>query len=363
MLAYPLYNKQSKKKIFGGGAAVQLYLLSKELAKNNDSDVNVVCSNDKQTNNKIELIGNIKLYKVRPIIRRLTYYFFSMINLFITLIKINPDVVIQRHADKVTGICAFYCKIFRKKFIYSIASIADVTGEREIGFLGKFYRYGINNANIIIAQNKDQILELEKTKKKSFKNISIIKNSYEIAENRIENKKHILWVSRAIGLKRPELFLKLAKEFPVEKFIMICNKTDYKIQNVRYWKAIYNKSLEISNLEFLEFVSFYKIDNYFKEARVIINTSTFEGFPNTFIQAFQNKTPVLSLKVNPENIFTDYQIGFCCNDDFDLMVKNLKKLLEDQELFMYYSENCYNYAKKYHNIRENIKFWVEIINR
>ncbi|MFX0071597.1 MAG: glycosyltransferase family 4 protein [Candidatus Hermodarchaeota archaeon] len=361
MLAYPLYNKKCKNDIFGGGAAVQLYIISKELTANNNFNVNIILGNDKLTKNRIELLNKIKLYNIRPIKRKIGYYFFSMINLFITLIRINPDVVIQRHADKVTGICALYCKLFKKKFIYSIASLADVTGVHEKGFLGKFFKYGLSNAKYIIAQNKEQVLELEKFKKRQFKNVYIIKNSYKISEVFLENKEHILWVGRAIGPKRAELFIKLAKKFSNETFVMICNKTDLKDQSIRYWNTIHNKASITPNLKFIEHVNFHSINEYYEKAKILVDTSIYAGFPNTMIQAFKNKTPVLSLNVNPENILTNYKIGLFCNDDFNKMVEYLHKLLEDKELYLSYSENCYNYVKKVHDIKENINYWIEVI--
>ena len=41
----------------------------------------------------------------------------------------------------------------------------------------------------------------------------------------------------------------------------------------------------LSNLELYEDVPWNKIDTYFSNARVFVNTSTHEGFPNTFVQA------------------------------------------------------------------------------
>ena len=38
------------------------------------------------------------------------------------------------------------------------------------------------------------------------------------------------------------------------------------------------------------------------KSKILINTSSFEGFPNTFVQAWANGVPVISLKVDPDNI-------------------------------------------------------------
>ncbi|MFX1388566.1 MAG: glycosyltransferase [Promethearchaeota archaeon] len=362
ILGYPLYNKKCTRQFFGGGAGVQLYILSKELANNPKFDVHVITGNYNLTPNKIETIGNMFLHNLRPFKRKISFYFLSLLNLFIYFIRINPDIIIQRQAEKVTGICAFYCKLFKKKFLFSIANLHDVNGELEKGFFGKFYKYGLENANHIIAQNNEQIKTLEKLKKKKIENISILKSSYKINLLEKKNKKYILWVGRAIDWKRPELFIKLAEMFSDKKFLMICNKSDEKQRNLKYWSAIKDKASKISNLEFIEYVPFHNINAYFEAAEIFINTSIYEGFPNTFIQSSLFGTPIISLNVNPDGILTKNKIGLWCENNFDLMVKNLNLLLDNDELYLSFSENCYNFVKKNHNINKNVDKWIQIIN-
>lgn len=361
IMGYPLYNQKCKRQFFGGGAAVQLHILAKQLAIDENFDVNVITGNYNLTKNRLELLNNIKLYNVHPIKRKPFYYFFSLINIFFFLVRIKPNVVIQMGGNKVSGVCALYCKLFKKKFLFSIANLTDVNGKNERNFLGKFFKYGIDNATHIIAQNKNQIRELEKYKKRKYTNITIIKNSYKIIDEPIRDKKLILWAARAINWKRPELFLKLAEKFPKEEFLMICNKTDEKIHNIKYWNTLFEKASKISNLIFLEFIPFNEINQYFKKAKIFVNTSIFEGFPNTFIHSFINKTPVISINVNPDELFTKNKIGFWCNNNFNIMVEKIKELLRNEVFFKQYSQNCIEYCKKYHNVKNNIKIWSRLI--
>jgi glycosyltransferase involved in cell wall biosynthesis len=92
-----------------------------------------------------------------------------------------------------------------------------------------------------------------------------------------------------------------------------------------------------------------------------ISTSKQEGFQNTLIQSAKNKTPILSLNVNPNKFITKYNCGFYCKDDFELLNQKLKELLDNQELYNKMSNNAYKYAKDNHNIRMNSKKFLEII--
>ena len=359
-LGYPLYKKRKKSKITFGGSEVQLYLLSKELSKEKNFIIDVIVA-DQNLRERVENYQNLKIHVALPIERSLKNYIKAVFHFYKTLIRINPDIIIQRSAGVVTGLLALHCKLFKKKFLFSIANLPNVNGKSESGFLGKFFKFGIDNATHIIAQSKEQILELEKYKKRKFNNITIINSGFEITNEQIRNKKYILWVARAIDWKRPELFLKLAEKFPNEKFLMICNKVDNKIDSIKYWKRIHNIASKISNINFLKFVPFEEINQYFEQAKILINTSSYEGFPSTFIQALISKTPILSLNVDPDNFLTNKKCGFNCFNSFNELVNKTKLLLNNKEIYKNYSNNAYNYAKNNHDIKIIIKKWNMLI--
>ncbi len=354
--AYPLFNKE--KKIPFGGKEVQLYLLSKELARNNNLGVKVITGDNKLKSRRIEAYNNLNLYISLPTKKTFINKIKSVINFFLTLFQMNPDVLIQRGGSVLTGLCALYSKIFKKIFIFSIAHRNDVIKNGKQGLIRLSHWYGINNADYIIAQNHEQIQEYEDWKKRKIPNITVIKSGYEIKSYEIKKKKYVLWVSRADRWKRPELFLKLTKLLPKEKFIMICSKGG----DILYWESI-KKASSISNLKFLNFIPFHKIDRYFKEAKIFINTSINEGFPNTFIQAFKNKTPVISLNVNPDEILTKNKIGIFCHDDLKKMEFSINQLLENQELYDSYSKNAFTYVKNNHDIKIISKKWFVLIEK
>ena len=72
-------------------------------------------------------------------------------------------------------------------------------------------------------------------------------------------------------------------------------------------------------------------------------------------------TPIISLNVNPNNIFNEYNIGFCCDNNFQKMVENTKLLIEDSKLYEKISNNCFEYFKENHNIKNISEFWIEVL--
>ena len=66
-----------------------------------------------------------------------------------------------------------------------------------------------------------------------------------------------------------------------------------------------------SNLQYLGEVSQDEVNRRLREGHILVNTSRYEGFSNTFVQAWMRRVPVVSLTVDPDNILVRENIGFC----------------------------------------------------
>ncbi len=206
----------------------------------------------------------------------------------------------------------------------------------------------LNNSTELITQSGFQQTELLTLYKKPS---LIIKSGYDIEPYSKAKGDYILWVSRLEPWKQPELFLELAENHPEFQFLMIAPV----IKNQReYGEEIIRKAGKISNLNHIPFVHFSEINSYYKKAVIFVNTSTFEGFPNTFIQACKNGIPLLSLNVNPDQFIDEYDCGFFCGNDKSRLNLNLEFLISNRSVYSRKSKNGYNYAKKYHDIKKNV---------
>ena len=226
----------------------------------------------------------------------------------------------------------------------------DCNGEFESDnpfFIGRFFRYGIRHADCVITQSeRHQKMITDFHKKESV----ILNSGYAVPEESsldTTNKKHVLWVGRCEDWKRPEVFIELAEKNPSEQFIFIAPKANQS----DYYTTI-QQQLESAPENFLhiEYVSFQDIDEYFKNAKLFVNTSVYEGFPNTFVQALKNQTPVLSLKVNPDSVLEREKCGVCANDDIDLFFSEFQRLIQDTSAREQLGKNGYFYIKEHHNI-------------
>jgi glycosyltransferase involved in cell wall biosynthesis len=60
-------------------------------------------------------------------------------------------------------------------------------------------------------------------------------------------------------------------------------------------------------------------------SKVLINTSPYEGFPNTFLEAWAIGTPVISLHIDPGGVIQKHGLGYVCDGDRQRMIALLSQ--------------------------------------
>ncbi|MGQ4874908.1 MAG: glycosyltransferase family 4 protein [Promethearchaeia archaeon] len=352
---YSVFNPDSNARI--GGAEVDLYNIATELAKDERFDVYFLVADFGQKD--IEIYNGVKVIKGHSQKKTLKNFIYSFYIFYKKLHQINADIYFTANLSKYVGLTNFYCKIFKKIHIHRTEHEGQVIKSHIIKNILKgklkylsFY-LGFINVNHIVVQNDEH----QRLLKKTFNFPStVIRNSYIIPPYNKNSREFILWVARGEKWKRPEIFIELAKAFPTESFVMIMPLGSDK----DFFKKIKNKAEKLENLKFIPGVPFSKVNEYYKRAKVFVNTSLSEGFPNSFNQAMNASTPILSLNINPDNFINKYNVGLYCNNDFELLKENLNVLLKNEDLWKNLSENSLEFVKEHMNIKKSIKIWKKI---
>lgn len=252
-------------------------------------------------------------------------YFFFALWIFI---KIRPQLIICRGGgDRNLMFIAFWARVFRAKCVVFFGSDADLTNNySQLSFSkqinNKTFRLGLRLVKYFVVQNDFQHHQLTSLLKQV--NVLQIPNIWgdlknNIIDNLQSNRRYILWVGNTRALKRPQWVFEIAKLLPDEKFIMIGGNSDNSV----YQECIDRNNIQ-SNVDFLGGMQFLETNNYFTNAKILLCTSEYEGFPNTFLQAWANNVPVLST-VNPSDRISKYNLGRIC-DSIDEFVNSIKEL-------------------------------------
>lgn len=347
--AYSVFNPSSTAPI--GGTEVQLSFLAEFFSeKFQTSFITGDWGQD-----KVEICRRIEIYKAFSLKKNVLNYLQAPFSLWRSLSDVNADVYIASSAGMEIGIIALFCKIYRKKFIYRTAHEWDCTGEyvSKHALLGPFFEYGLKYADGVVAQN----LEHASFLKKNYGIIAeVIKNAWPVLLSKSVNKEDILWVGRCERWKNPDVFLKIVKQFPEYSFTMICVRT-----NMEFFVEMRRIAKEFQNITFIEGVPFSAVQAYFDKAKLFIGTSEYEGFPNTYLQACLGSTPIMSYKVNPDDFITKNNVGYCAGGDFETMINQIRRILQDKRDWEEKSKNAFKYVKENHDISIVGKQWTDLI--
>jgi len=348
-----------------GGAEFQSYLIAKELKKRGYDLHYIYITDGSMVPNKL----NLKLHTIRKreMMRKLIgkYFIFDIPKLFRILAQLDPDVIYQRIGCAYTGIAAYFAKRRGKKMIWHISHDSSVR-PLGVGIKPSFpfeyidkrcLEYGLRNCNVIVGQSERQNTLLQKNY--GLKCSAIIPNVHPIPRRRILKRfpVRIVWIANFKKVKQPEEFIKLAKELKgieATKFIMVGRCGHSKWHN-----EIRDAISSVENLEYKEELPLDEVNRILSESHIFVNTSKHEGFPNTFIQAWMRKVPVVSLNIDPDDILKNKGIGFH-SGSFEQLIKDTKRLIENEELRETMGKKAQRYAFKNHSLA-NIEEIVELI--
>jgi len=342
---------------YAGGAELKQVLIARELVKRKYIISFIVYNekNDEQTKN----LDDIILVKSFSPSQNITF-FKKVRMLWKSLKEADSDIYIQ--ATYPPGIVALYCFFNRKKYIKWLSSdksvnLQDVTQRTTLITKISLY-FDIKLAHLIIVQNEYQKEIIERRFRKKcvlIKNpITILDNSFDFEEKKENN---LLWVGTIRSLKQPDLFLEIAKILPQFKFIMIGGATNSELD---LYNKIQKNSRTISNLSFLGFIPHNKIQKYYFQSSILVNTSIVEGFPNTFLEAWNNSIPVISLNIDPDEIICKNKLGLH-STTFKQMIFDIEFLLNNDKLRYELAMNARKYLKENHDLKKITNQFINIL--
>jgi len=357
--AYHAHHLFKRSERSYGGAEINFFYLSRELAKKVEYQVSMLVGDDGQP--ALEIIDGVRLKKIKRYHERnknLTHRILKRFYIIKEFATNDADIFVISTA--MAGNIMFYCLLFAKwmrgkKIVYRIASDRDIDGYymNNKTAVSRQFRFSLKYIDKIIAQNKRQQALL--LKKENLQSI-VIKNGFPVVKKKIKfKKKYNLWVGRSVKIKKPEIFLEIAAQLPEQYFVMIIPGKGVTKD------LVLKKSQLLSNVQIIDQVNFFEIEQYFSEAKCLVNTSDFEGFPNTFIQSFINYTPICSINVNPDNIIEEYLLGKFCNGNIQEAVIFLDKLGEEESKTL--GENGFRYVMKHHHLTDKVQRYEKLFSQ
>lgn len=223
------------------------------------------------------------------------------------LLRANADIYYQSCAGMMTGVVAAFCRFFGRTFLFRTAHDTDcIPGEQLIRFRRDriIYEYGLRRANPIAVQGVHQRELLRRNYKLDSAPVPM---AVEPPSEDVEPFRDIdvLWVNNFRPFKRPELAVNLARRLSNRRMTMIggpCPGLG------AYFEEVRRSAGGIPGLDFVGPVPYRRVNAFFHRARLFVNTSQSEGFPNSFLQAWIRGVPVVSF-FDPDGLIGRHGLG------------------------------------------------------
>jgi len=288
-----------------------------------------------------------------------------------TLRQIGPSLIYQRVACAYTGICAQYARRHSVPLIWHVAHDTDVSPTvldpaRNIVRLRLekwAVNFGARRATRIVVQTAHQAQLLQSGFGRSAD--AIIPNFHPPATETLDKSGAltVVWIANLKPWKQPQEFVRLARSLRDcrgVRFVML--GAPAPMAGNRSWQeALMSDIRETANLEYVGQKSHAEVNAILARSHIFVNTSTHEGFPNTFIQSWLRDVAVVSLNVDPDRVLEQKGVGISAHSASGLR-DAVRRLIEHPEERAGYVERGRAHATAHHSLR-NAEELVGLIDR
>ncbi len=264
----------------------------------------------------------------------------------------DADVYYHNCAEYVTGQVVLWCRLHGKRFVYSVANDPDVdprlpdlrTRRERI-----LYRYGIAHADCVIVQTRKQ----QSCLRAGFGLTSVVipmpcpgsEGQDEPSTNRPPTSARVLWVARICRQKRPDRLLDLAAACPELHFDLVG-----PAGSDAYAQDVCRRALQLPNITVHGRVERERMPQFYQQAACLCCTSDFEGFPNTFLEAWSHRLPVVST-FDPDDLIATRGLGAVAGDVAGLAT-GIRRLITSPDEWRAASSRARQYYLENHTVEK-----------
>jgi glycosyltransferase involved in cell wall biosynthesis len=359
--AWPVFSRDRSIKLVGGAEVQQAVLM--RLFQRNGYRVSLVTLDFGQPQRTVvDGVTVYKTYRMGAGIPVLRFVHPRLTSVWRALGEAGADIYYQRSADQLTAIVSEYCRRHGKRSIYAGASDRDFErGREQIRFARDrwLYERGLAQVDHVVVQNARQLASLRTNYGRE---ATLIPSCYELPpEARPGRGDAVLWVGTIHDYKRPDMLLELARRLPHRRFIMIGGSAaPGERLRAGYYEAIRDAAASLPNVEFKGFLPLEEVERWYDRGRVLVNTSIYEGMPNTFLQAWARAIPTVATvdvgaKLDGSSLYKKF-------DTIEEAAGEVERLFSDQGHWTRASERALRYFESEHSSAEVLRRYSELFD-
>jgi hypothetical protein len=316
MTVYPLLHGDTRIREVGG-AELQQVQIARLLLRMGHQVSFVTLDHGQPDGEVIQGCRVYKAYKPGAGLPGLRFLFPRWTGIWRALQRADADIYYTRAAGFVPGMLALLRLRRPFRYVYAAAHDFDFRPDKvQIQFARDrwLFRFGLRHADAVIVQTG---VQRDLLRANYGRDSVLIPNFLDADPVTLPEhaRTRVLWVGKIRAIKRPLLFVALARALPHLSFTMI--GPHFQDEGGLYAEVM-TAAKDLPNLEVLGFQPLPEVEKQFDRASVFVSTSEMEGFPNVFLQAMRRGIPIVSF-VDPDGMIkTNPELGAIVADESDL---------------------------------------------
>jgi glycosyltransferase involved in cell wall biosynthesis len=274
--------------------------------------------------------------------------------------RARADIYYTSCAGALLGQVVAFARLHGARVIFRIASNSDCDPASLLIRYWRdkrFYRYGLERADLVLAQTPEQQQALLKNFRRDSRVVPSLTETNGRRPGFLERDISVLWVGNMRALKRPELLLEAARKLPRLRFHIIGGPMP---GSEALYETVREQALTLPNVSFHGPVPYHQVGEFYERARVFVGTSEIEGFPNTYLQAWARGTPVVAF-LDPEKLISRNGMGRAVTNVSELC-EAIVALSDDPRAWEAASQRSREYMDNRFNVMRMTAPYVEALS-
>jgi glycosyltransferase involved in cell wall biosynthesis len=272
--------------------------------------------------------------------------------------RADAQIYLQRSAGLVTGVVGAFARSHRRKFIYSTSGPMDLTHDRALPLRWHedvSFRVGLPLANAVVVQTHEQAAAARRRR-----NLLHIPSFCEPKPGAIAQRDTLLWVGRPASYKNPLAFVRLARDVPEARFVMVGIAPPTEDPSS---EPVVAAAVNLPNLTLLPQVPASELDPLYRRAVAVVNTSDFEGFPNALLEGWARGALGLSLSIDPDHVLTRHGIGTVADGSPPALAAAARRMWRDRDRSEHERELAVRYVEDHHAPDKVARKWLGLVSK
>ena len=342
-----------------GGEQVQHTLLARALARRGWQVSMVVADYGQADSARVD---GITLHKAHPLsggVPVLRFVHPRMTGLWSALRRADADVYYLSCASMQLGMAAAFTRLHSRRLVFRLASDTDCEPDRLLIRHARdrwLYEWGLRRADVVLAQSEHQARRLKSNYSLDSRLAAMLVDPAQQVRTFDARDIDVLWVSNLRPLKRPELALELARRLPGLRVHLVGGPLP---GHEDLYAQIQAQAQALPQVRFHGRVPYHDVNALYERARVFVNTSEIEGFPNAYLQAWRRGTPSVAF-FDPDGIVRTNGLGRSAAS-LDDLVEGTRVLATDPQAWAGAHARCLRFMDERYGEDRVLEPYVEAL--